>query len=61
MIDTIKNVPIVRSYVDVLKLILSGYYKTGKVFIGPYLGAIAWNNVEGFRLQAGFKTNIKFL
>jgi hypothetical protein len=60
MIDTIKNVPIVRSYVDVLKLILSGYYKTGKIFIGPYLGAIAWNNVEGFRLQAGFKTNIKF-
>ena len=60
MIDTIKNIPIVRTYVDVLKLILNGYYKTGKVFVGPYLGAFAVNNVEGFRLQAGFKTNIKF-
>lgn len=60
MIDTIKNIPIVRSYVDVLKLIINGYYKTGKVFVGPYLGVVAWNNVEGIRLQAGFKTNIKF-
>ncbi len=60
MIDTIKNIPIVRSYVDILKLIINGYYKTGKVFIGPYLGVVAWNNQEGIRLQAGFKTNIKF-
>lgn len=60
MIDTIKNIPIVRSYVDILKLIINGYYKTGKVFVGPYLGVIAWNNHEGIRLQAGFKTNIKF-
>jgi hypothetical protein len=60
MIDTIQNIPIVKSYVDIIKLIINGYYKTGKVWIGPYLGAIAWNNHEGVRLQAGFKTNIKF-
>ncbi|NOS55796.1 MAG: carboxypeptidase-like regulatory domain-containing protein [Cyclobacteriaceae bacterium] len=60
MIDTIRNIPIVRSYIDVLKLIINGYYKTGKVFVGPYLGLLAWNDHEGFRVQAGFKTNIKF-
>jgi Family of unknown function (DUF5686)/CarboxypepD_reg-like domain len=60
MIDTIKNIPIVRSYVDIIKLIVNGYYTSGKIAIGPYLGAIAWNNHEGIRLQAGFKTNIKF-
>ena len=60
MIDTIRSIPIVRSYVDILKVVINGYYKTGKVLIGPYLGAVAWNNHEGFRLQAGFKTNIKF-
>lgn len=60
MIDTIQNIPIVKSYIDIVKLIVNGYYKTGKIFIGPYLGVIAVNTVEGFRLQAGLKTNIKF-
>jgi hypothetical protein len=60
MIDTIRNIPIVKSYIDVLRLIINGYHKTGKVLIGPYLGLLAWNNHEGFRVQAGFKTNIKF-
>ncbi|MFN5549642.1 MAG: DUF5686 family protein [Bacteroidota bacterium] len=60
MIDTIQSIPIVKSYIDIVKLVVNGYYKTGKVFVGPYLGVIANNTVEGFRVQAGFKTNIKF-
>jgi hypothetical protein len=60
MIDTIQSIPIVKSYIDIVKLVLNGYYKTGKVFVGPYLGVIANNTMEGFRIQAGFKTNIKF-
>jgi hypothetical protein len=60
MIDTISNIPIVRSYVDIIRVIINGYYKVGKISLGPYLGMIAWNNHEGIRLQAGFKTNIKF-
>jgi Family of unknown function (DUF5686)/CarboxypepD_reg-like domain len=60
MIDTIQTIPIVKSYIDIVKLVLNGYYKTGKVFIGPYLGVFSNNTVEGFRVQAGFKTNIKF-
>ncbi|MFM7430048.1 MAG: DUF5686 family protein, partial [Flammeovirgaceae bacterium] len=60
MIDTIQSIPIVKSYIDIVKVVLNGYYKTGKVFVGPYLGLFAINTLEGFRLQAGFKTNIKF-
>jgi hypothetical protein len=60
MIDTIKNIPIVRSYIDAIRLVVNGYYTSGKLDWGPYLAAIAWNNHEGFRLQAGFRTNIKF-
>lgn len=60
MIDTIQSIPIVKSYIDIMKVVLNGYYKTGKVFVGPYLGLFAINTLEGFRLQAGFKTNIKF-
>lgn len=60
MIDTIQSIPIVKSYIDIVKVVLNGYYKTGKVFVGPYLGVVANNTMEGFRIQLGFKTNIKF-
>lgn len=60
MIDTLRNIPIVRTYTDIFKVIIDGYYNMGKVEVGPYLGAVAWNTIEGFRLQAGLKTNYQF-
>lgn len=60
MIDTLRNIPIVRTYTDIFKVVLDGYYNLGKVEVGPYLGVVAWNAVEGFRVQAGMKTNYKF-
>jgi hypothetical protein len=60
MIDTLKNIPIVKTYTDIIKIVLDGYIKAGKIEWGPYLGALAWNNVEGVRIQGGFKTNYQF-
>lgn len=60
MIDTLKNIPIIRTYTDIIKVILDGYVKVNKVELGPYLGALAWNNIEGVRIQGGFKTNYQF-
>jgi hypothetical protein len=60
MIDTLVNIPVVKTYTDIAKVIVNGYHKVGKIDIGPYLGAIAWNNIEGVRLQAGFRTNYQF-
>lgn len=60
MIDTLKNIPIVKTYTDIIKIVLDGYVKVGKIDVGPYLGAVAWNNIEGWRLQGGFKTNFQF-
>jgi len=60
MIDTLRNIPIVRTYTDIFKVVLDGYYNLGKVEVGPYLGVVAWNGVEGFRFQGGLKTNYKF-
>ncbi|MEQ8361761.1 MAG: DUF5686 family protein [Cyclobacteriaceae bacterium] len=60
MIDTLRNIPIVRTYTDIFKVIVDGYYNLGKVEIGPYLGLVAWNTLEGFRVQAGLKTNYQF-
>jgi len=60
MIDTLKNIPVVRTYTDVFKVVVEGYYNLGKIEIGPYLRTIASNTVEGWRLQAGFRTNVNF-
>jgi len=60
MIDTLKNIPVVRTYTEIIKAVLDGYYSLGKVEVGPYLRTFTWNTVEGFRIQGGFKTNSKF-
>ncbi len=60
MIDTLKNIPIVKTYTDVFKVVVEGYYNLGKIEVGPYLRGIASNTVEGLRVQAGFRTNVNF-
>jgi len=60
MIDTLTHIPVVRTYTDIAKIFIEGYYSVGKIDVGPYVSMLAINNIEGLRLQPGFKTNIKF-
>lgn len=60
MIDTLRNIPIVKTYTDIIKVLVNGYYSVGKVDVGPYLSFITWNDIEGWRVQGGFKTNYQF-
>lgn len=60
MIDTLRNIPIVKTYTDIIMIIIDGYYEVGKIELGPYISTLAFNNIEGFRLQGGFQTNGKF-
>lgn len=60
MIDTLQTIPIVRTYTDIIKIIVNGYYKVGKIDVGPYMSMLAINDIEGLRLQPGFRTNIQF-
>ena len=60
MIDSVKNVPIVKTYVEVANIIANGYKKFGGLEIGPYALLVANNNIEGFRPRLGFKTNGDF-
>ncbi len=57
MIDSVKNLPIVRTYTDIIRLITEGYYRTPKVDLGPYIFLVNYNQVEGLRLRVGFRTN----
>ncbi|UII29528.1 DUF5686 and carboxypeptidase regulatory-like domain-containing protein [Fulvivirga maritima] len=60
MIDTLKSIPVVKTYTEILKVAINGYKKVGKFDVGPYLNLYANNTVEGHRFQAGFRTNIDF-
>lgn len=60
MIDTLQQIPVVRTYTDIIKILVNGYYKAGKLYLGPYIALMAVNNIEGLRVQGGFKTNMDF-
>lgn len=59
MIDTIKNLPVVKTYTEVVDLIISGYKSIGKVDIGPPLNLYAFNDIEQHRFSLGMRTNSK--
>jgi len=60
LIDSVKHLPTVKTYVEILDIAVNGYFDAGKIDIGPYLYAFAWNKVEGCRFRAGFRTNADF-
>jgi len=60
MIDTIKKLPIVKSYIEIVDIAVNGYKSVGKIDIGPYIFLYSNNNIEGHRFRLGFKTNAEF-
>ncbi len=60
MIDSIKNIPAFRTYVDIVKTVMLGYYIWGNFEIGPYIKTISYNDVEGYRFRLGGRTSNDF-
>ena len=60
MIDSVKSVPVFRTYVDVIYAITSGYYVDGMFEIGPYYKMLSFNQREGTRFRFGTRTSNKF-
>lgn len=60
MIDTIKKLPTIRTYLEVANIIYNGYKKVGKFDLGGYIYMYANNNIEGNRLRFKAKTNEDF-
>lgn len=60
MVDSIKNVPAFRTYLDVLYTITTGYYETEYVQIGPYYKMLSFNAIEGPRVRLGGRTTKEF-
>lgn len=60
MVDTLRNLPSVKTWIEYVDIIISGYKEVGKVDIGPYALLYGFNNLEGSRFSLGFKTNEYF-
>jgi hypothetical protein len=60
MMDTLRNIPVVKTYTEIIKVVVDGYYRFDKIEVGSYIGLLAWNDIEGVRVQAGFKTSYSF-
>lgn len=60
MVDTVTNLPVFRTYYDIIAMITSGYYNTDKIDFGPYFQTISYNSVEGLRLRIGGQTSNKW-
>lgn len=60
MVDTLKNIPIIKFYSESLLFLASGYHPVGKLDLGPWTGLLNYNSVEGIRFGMGARTNYKF-
>ncbi len=56
MVDSVKNLPVFKTYVDVIYGITTGYLSWGKFEIGPYFKLYSFNKVEGSRVRLGART-----
>ncbi|MCU0444697.1 MAG: DUF5686 and carboxypeptidase regulatory-like domain-containing protein [Microscillaceae bacterium] len=57
LIDTIKQVPVVKAYSEIINILGSGDIQVGKLSIGNLAYTYGNNNVEGHRLRFGIRTN----
>lgn len=60
MIDSIENVPVYQTYVDVIYMLTHGYGPWGKFEIGPLGKIYSYNEIEGHRIRLGGRTSNRF-
>jgi hypothetical protein len=60
MIDSVKNVPVVKTYLDIIQMFAEGYYTRGKIDFGPNILIVGYDEVEHWRVRVGFRTNNAF-
>lgn len=60
MMDKVQHVPAFKRTLDVLMLVVAGYWNFDKIDVGPVNTFYSFNDVEGFRLRLGGRTSDKF-
>jgi hypothetical protein len=60
MIDTLKTLPVFNTYLDIIKMVTTGYWVKGNFEIGPYMSMLSFNYLEGTRMRFGGRTSNDF-
>lgn len=60
LVDTLKEMPAFQIYVATIVVALTGHVEIGKFDVGPYYHLVSKNDVEGYRMRFGGRTNDKF-
>ncbi len=60
MVDSIKNVPLYKTYTRIADIVLNGYFITGSWELGPYGSLYSINPVEQHRFRIGARTSTNF-
>jgi len=62
LVDSVRNIPLIRYTGEVLRLSFNGYQALGPVHldVGPFIYTYANNNLEGNRFRIGMRTNPGF-
>ncbi|MCX6268578.1 MAG: DUF5686 family protein [Bacteroidetes bacterium] len=60
MVDSVKSIPVFRTYTDIIYGIFTGYLSWGMVELGPYSKFFSYNAIEGARFRFGMRTSNKF-
>ncbi|HRZ77933.1 MAG TPA: DUF5686 family protein, partial [Bacteroidales bacterium] len=60
MIDTLSSLPVFNTYVDIIKMITTGYYIHRNFEWGPYMSVASFNTLEGIRFRLGGRTSNDF-
>ncbi len=56
MVDSLKNTKAFKTWIDIVDLVLNGYYQVKYVEFGPYSSVFSYNTIEKFRFRVGFRT-----
>ena len=60
MVDSVQSVPAFKRTMDIVMLLISGYWNFNNFDIGPVNTFYSFNEIEGFRLKFGGQTSEKF-
>lgn len=60
MVDSLKNQPMVKTYIDLVEIAVEGHLPKGKVDFGPWYHVLGYNRLEGLRTRVGFRTSPQF-
>jgi hypothetical protein len=60
MVDSLKNQPLIKSYIDIVEIAVEGHIPRNKIDLGPWYYLLGYNALEGVRTRIGFRTSPNF-